>query len=279
MYNHSYDPFNPSPHQAQLYTQFLANSFKSTQAIRNYLSGAKTFLKNNLQNPSILSSFGVHKTLRGIDRISTHIPSQAPELSITEIKHISQVCLALGPTFSGHHAALLIMFASFLRQSNASLSGSDVHMLRTRDLNLQDGTLWVTIRSSKTIIAPTQAVSLPVYPARGRHCPVAAWLYHRHRSPRSLTDHAFLCDDLSPITPASLLKIVKIALADIGSPKTSTVTLHSLRRSASCHAARGGATVDDVRAMGTWHGDSVFTYVPRKLFSQSAKIISQSLAE
>lgn len=280
MFYNKFDIYNPTQAQSQLFTQFLANSFKSTQTVRNYLAGARTFLKDNCLSSNSLSSPPVYKALRGIDRLSTHIPLQAPELSINEIKHISSVCLNLGPNYTGERAAILVMFAAFLRQSNTALTdSSQIHTLRTSDLTLEESTLWVTIRSSKTIIAPSQVVSVPIQAVRGRHCPITAWQLHTRSVPRAPRDLAFLARDGAPVLPSALINIVRLALADIGSPKLPHVSLHSLRRSASRIAARGGATVEDVKEHGTWEGDSVYTYVPRRLFTKSSHIISSSLAD
>lgn len=280
MLSHHYDPYNPSEHQAQLYAQFLANTFQSTQAIKNYLSGVRTFLKDNGVSPHLFSTQPLHKALKGMERLSTHVPSQAPELTIAEIKHISHVCRMMGPTFSGQRAALLIMFATFIRQSNStSIHGTEMHTILTQDINLQNNILWITIRSSKTVISPQDIASLPIYPVNGEHCPVTAWFNHRDLVPRPPLAPAFLSNNASPLQPLDLLKIVRLSLEDMGSPRSSTVTLHSLRRSGSCHAARGGATVEDVRRMGIWRGSSVHTYVPKKLFTTSAKIIASSLAD
>lgn len=280
MYTHKFNPYDPTKNQCMLYTQFLANSFQATQTIKNYLSGARTFLKHNFIQSPFLNGTHITETLRGICRLSTHTPRQAPELSIPELKSVSTFILGLGHAYTGHHAALLISYAGFLRQSNAlSCPMTPFHTILSSQLNYHNDILWITLLSSKTIIDSSQSTSLPIYPTHGRHCPVGAWFTHLAKVPRHPSSPAFLSDHGQPLKPTDLLTLLRLALSCNPSPISSTVTLHSLRRTAGRVAAKGGAPVEDVKLMGIWDSNAVYSYVPRRLFTRSAQIISQSLAD
>lgn len=279
MFSCEYDPYNPSKHQLQLYSQFLANSFKSTQSIKNYIAGAKTFLHSRGIPTLNFSDPTMHQTIKGIDNLSTHIPKQAPELLLSEIKLISSHLHNYGPLMSGERACFLIMYSSFIRQSNSlSIRGTEHHTVLTCDFNIDNNVLWIDICSSKSIRNPRHAVSIPVYPAPGRHCPVEAWTCHINLVPRLPQAPAFLSVSGQPINSHYLLKIIRSVLQSISSPNAMSFTLHSMRRSGSRQAARGGAPVEDVMSHGTWSSSSVFSYVPRRLFSSVPKTISSSLA-
>lgn len=279
MFAKNFNPFEPTQLQINLYTAFLANSFNPPQTIKNYLSGARTFLRDKGMDISILASPKHKQTVRGVERRSLHVPRQAPELSIDEIKSISSSMSLMGAPISGERAAFLIMYATFLRKSNVIFShNSPLHVLRTCDINLMNDILWISIMSSKTITSPADAASLPIYPAPGPHCPIQAWFTHLDHWPRPPTAPAFLTSMGTPISPSSLLTIIRSCLSAINSNNAPSFSFHSMRRTGSRHAARAGASVEDVMTLGDWSSSSVHTYVPRPLFTPAARHISNILA-
>ena len=165
MIAYSFPILSPITVHLLLYIQLLANSFKSVATVKNYLSGAKSFLTqqgvftNQFDSPLISNLF------RGIAKISTHVPIQAPPLLPIDIKRMCDLLSALNDNAHAAKAAILLGFVTFSRQSNLlpSIGGGSSHVIRCQDVEVTDGQLWVTVNSSKTIHDPRDRVCIPVY--------------------------------------------------------------------------------------------------------------------
>ena len=83
--------FKPELICVLLYAQFLNNSFTSVQTVRNYLSGAKVFLRDRNFNVEVFSHPTLKKLVKGFQRLSDLIPKQAPALLAKSIKQIVDV--------------------------------------------------------------------------------------------------------------------------------------------------------------------------------------------
>ena len=75
---YNFDPYNPSVISLLLYLQVLANSFENITTIKNYLSGAKTHVTKLGGDVSNFSNPQLGTMIKGITKLSTHVPRQAP---------------------------------------------------------------------------------------------------------------------------------------------------------------------------------------------------------
>ena len=135
-----------------LYAKFLSRSFKSVQAIQNYLSGVKTLhslLDLDYPREDMLQ---LKLLVRGISRDKQHIPRKAepitPTILIDMLPYLSK------PFYSVLWCAFLLMFFSMARKSNMFPNSlrefdADKQLLR-RDVTVQDDLLFVNIKWSKT---------------------------------------------------------------------------------------------------------------------------------
>lgn len=281
MFEHGVDPYSPSSLAVLLYTQFLANSFKSPQSVKNYISGARSFLRTRGYYVPYMYNDRINSVYKGNARLSIHDSKQAPVILMPILKDLSTTLLISGNHMTGERAAFLCMFALALRQCNVTPGGTvgGVHVIRTCDCRLTGSTLWVSLRSSKNITAPGEAVTLPIESTGGRHCPVAAWLHHCGIVERAAHEPAFLLASGHSIAPAYLVKLLRNTLKLIGVKNYYDYTLHSFRRSGAYEAAANGAPVEAVAALGNWRSDSVFDYVPRRVFTSAAATLAKSLAD
>ena len=69
-----------------IYIQVLANSYKNITTIKNYISGAKTCVHNMGGNVTVFSSHEVSNMIKGVARVSDHVPTQAPPLAVGDVK-------------------------------------------------------------------------------------------------------------------------------------------------------------------------------------------------
>ena len=274
-----YDPLFPSLTPLLHYVQLLANSFAAVTSVKNYLSGAKTYVRNAGGDPTPFTSRIIPDLLRGVTRLSTHVPSPAITLQPETIKAMCDVMWAFGPDARVARAAVLFAFATFLRQSNFLYTPSAAgHMLTRRDVLPAPYGLAVHVASTKTNLRDHPVV-IPVHRIPNcKYCPVAAYLAARAATQAPLTAPLFLTSTGSPLTPHGLAALMRTALnllgRDTGGGK---VTPHSLRRSGATAAARWGAGRTDVMTHGTWKGDAVDSYVPKTLFTAVPQTIKTIL--
>ena len=67
----------PSIPTILMYTQTLANTHKNVRSVKNYLSGANTFVRNAGGEIASFDSPLLANLIKGIARLSTHVPSSA----------------------------------------------------------------------------------------------------------------------------------------------------------------------------------------------------------
>ena len=231
-------------------------------------------------DPGPFSTSPLHNLLKGITRLSQHIPKQAPPVSVAFIRAACDVLQVLSPDAQTVRAALLMGYASFLHQSNLLLCPGPAasHHLRRADVEDAGPTIWLHIRSSKTIYDPRHRVAIPVPTTHSPYCPVAAWREYAARIPLPPASPAFMLNASTPLTQARLLAILRPVLTALGHPSPNSITVHSLRRSGAQECARRGALPEHIMHHGTWTSSAVNAYVPKKLYTSVPAIMKEVLA-
>ena len=276
MVAHNRPVYNPTDLDILLYTQFLANSLKSPATVRNYISGAKTFLQQQGTSVAPFMSPFLLNLFKGITRLSTHTPIPAPVIDLPRLKCMCDVLTAMDHEADTARTAILLGFTTLLRQSNllpATVSGQE-HCIRRRDCVVEDDTLWVTINSTKTIFDPAKRVIIPVAASPSKYCPVAAWLRYTLRVPLDPDAPALMLSPVVPLTPQKLNAYMRTTLAMLALPEASKVTVHSLRRSGAQAAAANGASREHLMIHGTWASSAINSYVPQRLYTEVPQIMS-----
>ena len=269
-------PYEPSVLDILLYAQFLANSLKSPASVKNYISGAKTFLQQQGASVAPFSSPLLINLFKGITKLSAHIPIPAPVIDLPRLKHMCDILAVMDPDASTARTAILLGFTTLLRQSNllpATIRGQD-HCIRRRDCVLEDHTLWVTINSSKTIYEPSKRVVIPVRACPSKYCPVNAWLQYIHRVPLDPDAPALMLSPSAPLTAQKLNAYMRVTLGALALPDADKVTVHSLRRSGAQAAAANGASREHLMIHGTWATSAINSYVPQRLYTEVPTIMS-----
>lgn len=282
MITNNYNYKFPSILQILLYTQLLANSYKSPDTIRNYVSGAKTIVKKLDGNHSIFDDWRVVEIRKGIKNKSIHIPNQAPRIPLRDLMNLTNMMLQMQNNLSGERAAVLCMYSTFLRQSNVlwcESSGARHLLLRQHIWDDGGPTIWVHVHSSKSTTGQRPR-AIPIKTTPGVHCPVAAWRSHRRSCPGDPASPAFQTAEGHPIMPSILLETCRVLMTLAGSVYKNSFTFHSLRRTGALEASERGASEMDVRAHGLWSPTSpaYHRYVPKTISCKAAEKISQSLA-
>lgn len=254
LYNVPY--LHPSITQVCMYSQYLANKFAAPASIKNYLSGAKTWVGEHRGSVHSFLAPQLAQLVKGFVKNSSHVTVRAPPLLPHHIRHICSVLdvspsapLALKP-------ALLIGYDCFLRASNllspTMLEWGGPHTLLAADIKVTLSGLQVLVRSTKT--RPASA-ACSFYIPRGdfpQFCPVEAWIHYKQTVRPWALGPAFVHINRQPLTPAQVVKILRLALKDHVDICAARVSMHSLRRGATQAAADKGISLHEIQARGTW---------------------------
>ena len=279
MLAHSRKPQFPETYDVLSYFLFLQDKFVSPSTVRNYMSGARTWVLALTGSAAPFDSYQLSVLKRGLDAALDHTPVQSPPVTPSALMSIIDCLCDCGNHSLVIRSALLMAYLTLLRQSNL-LATSDnpqgmKHTLKKAHITHTPHGLHVYVKSSKTIQNPKDRFSILVPRARvTRYCPVETWLKFLAFQPPVLQDElAFLLPDGDPLTPTRLTKIVRLVLADLGSPLATSFTLHGVRRGAAQACAKAGASLEAIKKLGSWRSDTVHTYVPRDLVATAPQAL------
>lgn len=265
---YKFNPLNPSYVNVGMYSRFLANSYTSPSTYKNYMSGAKTWVRDHGGSIISFESVSVSTVMKGIQSASNHVPSPAPPITEKELRIIvTYIDLSVPPPLH-IKAAILIGFSCMLRSSNllspSLASWGGPHTLHMSDIIRVNTGLKVAIRSSKTLRNRSPTILDVCVSNSPILCPVKAWDAYviTYRPPTS--GLAFLTPSFLPLTARPVVNVIRSALSSAGYPNPKAYSIHSLRRGATHVAARLGASADELKQQGTWASDSgLRAYLPR----------------
>ena len=252
------------------------------RSVKNYLSGAKTFIISKGGSTHGFTSPLITTLLKGAANQSLHQEHQAPPLPRDLLFKLCDGLRALGDDGAVAAAACLFGVATFLRQSNFLLTpgADDRHLVTRADVELGVAGMPVHVRSTKTISPRSGGVVIPVARAPGgKYCPV-----------RSCTDAwglvtgapngvlFILPSSGTPLSAPRLGAMARRVLHRLGWPEASGFTPHSLRRTGARLARSAGVGELDLMLHGTWTSSAVQLYAPRPPVTSVPAAIASVLA-
>lgn len=254
------DPLAPTPTDLCMYLQFLKNSFSAPTSVKNYLSGAKTWILEHGGLTTSFASFEYGQMIAGLTKRSSHVPARAAPLNWAHIRMIALFCDETPSVPAAAKPCVLIGFYTFLRSGNllspTMSSWGGPHTITPLDLKVSDAGLQVTIRSTKTKSSPTPVSTILPWQEDPLLCPVSAWLKYQHRVKPWILGPAFLCDSGLPLTSRHLVGFMRLALRGCKDIDPANVSMHSLRRGAVQTAVASGTELSNIKQMGMWTSDS-----------------------
>lgn len=248
-----------------MFLQFMANEHSSIPSLKNYFSGARTWVLEHGGNTQAFSAPEIPVMFKGIAKNSVHQTGRAAPLSYHHVVTIARFINSVPFIPLAVKPCILIGYSCYLRSSNLlAPSGSSwggPHTLLARDIVRIGSSLAVTLRSTKTIVTP---VTLLISPDPNiLVCPVSAWDFYVANVAPFKFGPAFVSSPGKPITSDIIVSVMRSALANAPDINVSKVTLHSLRRGAVHNATLQGVEKEKIMKAGTWRSTSgIKPYLP-----------------
>lgn len=256
MVMYSFPFLSPSINQLAMYSQFLGNTFPAPSTIRNYISGARTWVQLHGGNIASFLAPEMSTMAKAIKEKSSHVVAPAPPLTPAHIRIICNFIACHPGSLLTIKAAVLLAYTTFLRASNVVSptlnQWGGPHTLRAGDVYQADGGLRVVVRSTKTRsrAAPHAALILPAEDPL--LCPIRAWYQYKAVINPCPLGPAFMVSPAKPLTANMVVSVMRAALEWGGVKDPGAFSFHSLRRGAAQAAAFAGASEEELMQHGTW---------------------------
>lgn len=251
---------HPNETQICMYAQYLKNRNESPRTVKNYISGAKTWILEHGGSIQAFLSKELDQLTKGFVKNSDHVPHRAFPLSVSHLLLISDFVHFNTYVPRSIMACIVIGYKCFLRASNLLSPSSQVwggpHTLLTRDITVLGNKLLVSISSTKTKWDNQPETFVLLSESDTRLCPVTLWTQYASVIKPYFLGPAFLTDDYMPLTARHVVGVMRAALADAKDLDPGRVSLHSLRRGAVQDAVDKGIPLPQIKTLGLWKSDS-----------------------
>lgn len=272
---------NPSIIDVLMFIQFLKNSFASHVSVKNYVSGARTWVAHHKGCCNSFDTPEVKQMFAAVDAVSDHVVTPAYPLSASDIKIVcdyietqSGIPLCVKP-------CILIGYTCFLRACNLLSPSTQIwtgkHTLLTSDVIPNQDGLLILLRSSKTFTSKNSRV-VHVRPVQvKKYCPVFAWHQYKSQVNPCPIGLAFMVNDYTPLISRNVVDVLNAALRPV-LPSEAKVSMHSLRRGGTQTATRAGASNKDLMLHGTRRSSKGLKYYLPNPKNDVPNIIADTLA-
>lgn len=267
----------PSVTQACMYLQLLANKHAAPTTIKNYISGARTWIQEHAGYVDSFLSPQFTQLLKGLVKKSTHVPRQAPALSPD---HIKIICRFLDNTPSASLSikpAILLGYSCFLRSGNlvspSTFSWGGPHTLMASDVKVEPNHLLVYISSTKTR-PKSKGFVFKIEPSQDpQFCPRAAWISYKNVIRPWALGPAFIHANGLPLIGSQVVAMMRLALQHETDIEPERVSMHSLRRGATQTSVDIGIPYETIKSRGTWTSDAgIKPYLPSSFKVQTVPV-------
>jgi len=281
---HDLQPLDPPVSTMCYYITYLSQRFRSSNSVRNYVSGVKFLHNSSGAKCQALESFPIMCLLRATDtalRAPPHRKAPITPKLLAQLVHLTQDLGFLGPAVK---VALLFCFFGMLRMSNIAPSTQHQfdHTRHTSraDVLIRPPGVVLILKWSKTIqdLGATPLIPLPEIPGHPL-CPLQAYRELLAASPTTSPRQPLL----TATTPAGRQTLTAPLLARLLKDMLNALrqdaglfSFHSLRRGGATTAYHAGVSVVDVKRHGTWSSDSFWAYVTAPVVASST--VAQALA-
>lgn len=266
MLAYGFEPFSPTYGQLLMYLQLLRNSLRTIQAVRNYLSGVKTYLEERGVDISPFRSILLINLVRAFVRMEG--PGEHRVMVKIKPQHINKACLWLrnsSPTGEIIAGTIIFSFVTMLRQCHSLFTPCGYHhLIPQKDLIIDYDKIIVYVRSSKTTSGAAIRPIL-IMASRTILCPVT--LINRAISlvPAPLEAPVFLDPRTgAAFSPDTVLIAFRTALQATGFKEWAGFTLHCLRHAGVHACTKEGVPISRIQEHGGWRSSAIKAYLPKE---------------
>lgn len=248
-----------------VYAQFLSRTFKSTQSIKNYISGIKNMHYLLGYSTENINEFLINLSIRGIARLNPYCIKQAYAITPEHLLQFATLMDMSDSTNMVYWCLFLFAFFLFARKSNlVPTSVKDLKnkkFLLRKDVRIGGECLIVSMRWSKTIqfgerILQTPLIEIP----ESILCPVLAYRNMCKNVKAKADDPLFTLPDKTCITYKKFQTKLKELIAGLDLDPQSYST-HSFRRGGATHAFKSNVPADLIQLHGDWRSDAYKKYL------------------
>ena len=253
-----------SEHMLCLYAQFLAYSFHSSKAIRNYLYGICTLHFLTKSDPPNLKDAEVRLTLRGLNKILAKPVKRAQPLTPDILLDLLTFL-----DLSKHRdlvfwATLLVGFFAMLRKSNLmpdSKEGFDpIRQLTRGHVSFEGQVAFIHVTWAKNLQCQEEVMKIPVFRIPGSPlCPVTVLKALLNKVGK---DHHPLFGKGKNVafTYVQFQRRFQSLLKKAGYDEKA-FSSHSMRRGSVCFAHRAGVPPRLIQVHGGWRSNAYKDYL------------------
>lgn len=257
-----------------LYAQFLSRTFKSTQSIKNYISGVKNMhflLGYSTEN---INDFLINLSVRGIARLNPYCIKQAHAITPEHLLQFASLLDLTDPSDQVYWCLFLFAFFLFARKSNlvpTTLQDlKNKKFLLRKDVSSSVGCLIVSMKWSKTIQFGERVLQTPLIAIPDSVlCPVVAYNRMCDSVKAEPDDPLFILPGKSYISYQKFQNKIRnlISLMKLDSNNFST---HSFRRGGATYAFKANVPAELIQYQGDWASDAYKKYLS---FSMEDKLL------
>lgn len=241
-----------------MYSQYLANKFKSVGSVKNYMSGARCWVLEHGGNIAAFLGHEQSNMIKALTKSSEHVVQRAYPLTLCDISLIVSYLDKARNAPLAVKPCILIGYSCYLRCCNllpltcTTIPGP--HTLLAKDVIDCGSALKVIINSTKTRAVP-YSLMVPSCD-HSQLCPVMAWRRYTSIVRPAPSGPAFLLSRCTPLHPTLVVKLMRDALSGEPELNVQQISMHSLRRGAAQQAAAQGSSIDDIMFRGAWNSRS-----------------------
>ncbi len=247
------------------YIEYLADTFKSPQAVSGYVSAVLRLHKMCRLPPPDMNCFDISEQFKGLKNRKNHVVHKAAPITPFMLNKFYHLLDHSDPFQASIWALYLVCFFLLFRKSNVTpldpLVFDPKKLLLRQDVHFHDSAILVDVKWAKNIQCSEGAFQAPLLRIPGSVlCPVAAFTNMMSLVPGRKHWPAFSLPDGSAITYSSYLSSIKLLVQAIGKD-ASCYSTHSFRRGGAVWCKK--SHVDDklLKLQGAWRSSCYEEYL------------------
>lgn len=258
-------------------------------SVKRYLGAVKHLHNAWGESCAVGKSYHLYRVLLGIKREKGAMSSSKLHVTPEILKDIYRTLDFTAPNDLAFWCACVVAFLTFFRKSNLCVESerkfNPDRDLCKADISVEEDTVKVTVRWSKTIQFKERVLEIPLHRARGTIFDVGAvWMAYAKRDTGKEGDTAFGIVNTrgwrSPMTHSWFGKRLKQALNETGRD-SSRYSGHSFRSGGATFAFEQGLPAEVVKMQGDWVSDAYLRYVRIEWGTKlkAARVMAEGLVE